>query len=55
MPKTFTPKHHSDTTKFREALLAGPKEQTLRNILSYARALDVMHTRMAGQVNMILN
>ncbi|NQT78057.1 MAG: hypothetical protein HQ565_10105 [Bacteroidetes bacterium] len=55
MPKTFTPKHHSDTTKFREALLAGPKEQTLRNIFAYARALDVVQTKIAGTVNVILN
>ena len=55
MPKTFTPKQQTDTTKLKEALLAGPGEQTLRNIFAYAKALNVVHTRMAGQVNLIMN
>lgn len=55
MPKTFTPKHHSDTTKLREALLAGPGKQSLNNIFAYARALDVVQTRMTGQVNLVMN
>ena len=55
MPKTFTPKHQTDTTKLKKALLAGPGEQTLRNIFSYARALKVVQTKMAGQVNVIMN
>ena len=55
MPKTFTPKHQSDTTYLRKALLAGPGKQTLNNIFAYARALDVVNTRMAGQVNLLMN
>ena len=55
MPKTFTPKHQSDTTKLKNALLAGPGEQTLRNIFAYAKALNVVQTKMAGTVNVIMN
>lgn len=55
MPKTFTPKHQSDTTEFKKALLAGPGEETLRNIFAYARALDVVNTRLTGPVNVIMN
>ena len=56
MPKTFTPlNHHSDTTNFRKALIAGPGENTLRNIFAYAKALKVMQTKLAGTVNVILN
>jgi len=55
MPKTFTPQHLSDTTKLKKALLAGPGEQTLRNIFAYAKALEVVHTNMTGQVNVVMN
>jgi|GEM_PF-6884488 len=55
MPKTFTPNHQSDTTELRKALLAGPGEQSLRNIFAYAKALNVVHTKMAGTVNVIMN
>ena len=55
MPKTFTPKHRSDTTQFKKALLAGPGEQTLRNIFAYASALKVVQTKMTGTVNVIMN
>lgn len=55
MPKTFTPNHQSDTTKLRKALLTGPGEQSLRNVLAYARALNVVHTKMTGTVNVIMN
>jgi hypothetical protein len=55
MPKTFTPKNQSDTTKLRKELLAGPGKQALDNILAYSRALDVVHTKMAGQVNVLMN
>ncbi len=55
MPKTFTPKHRSDTTQLNKALLAGPGEQTLRNIFAYASALKVVQTKMTGTVNVIMN
>jgi len=55
MPKTFTPKHHSDTTKLRKALLAGPGKQSLSNIFAYANALEVVQTKMTGQVNLLMN
>lgn len=55
MPKTFTPKHQSDTTKLRKALLEGPGKQALNNIFAYAKALDVVQTKMTGQVNMLMN
>ena len=55
MPKTFTPKNHSNTTEFRKALRAGPGKQTLDNIFAYARALKVVHTKTAGQVNLLMN
>jgi len=55
MPKTFTRNQQSDTTELRKAILAGPGEQTLRNIFAYAKALQVVHTKMTGQVNVIMN
>ena len=55
MPKTFTPNQQSDTTRLKEALLAGPGEQALRNIFAYAKALQVVQTKMAGSVNLIMN
>ncbi len=55
MPKTFTPKHRANTSKLAEALMEGPGEQSLRNVLAYAKALDVMHTSSAGQVDLIMN
>ena len=55
MPKTFTQNQQSDTTKLREAMLAGPGEQSLRNIFAYAKALQVVHTKMAGPVNVVMN
>jgi hypothetical protein len=55
MQKTFTPNHQSDTTKLKKALLAGPGEQTLRNIFAYAKALQVVQTKMTGAVNVIMN
>ncbi len=55
MPKTSTPKQQSDTTKLKRAMLAGPGEQSLRNILAYAKALEVVQTRMTGAVNLVMN
>lgn len=55
MPKTFTPKHHSNTSKLADAFMEGPGEQCLRNIFAYAKALDVVHTSSAGQVDLIMN
>lgn len=55
MPKLFTPRNHSNTTELKEALLAGPGKQTLNNIFAYARALKVVQTRSAGQVNLLMN
>jgi hypothetical protein len=55
MQETFTPKHHSDTTKLRKALINGPGKQALNNIFAYAKALDVVHTKMTGQVNLLMN
>ena len=56
MPKTLTPRNqHPDTTNFKKALLAGPGENTLRNIFAYAKALKVVQTKLAGTVNVILN
>lgn len=55
MPKTFTPKQNPDTTELRKALLAGPGKQSVRNIMAYARALNVVQTKMTGQVNLIMN
>ena len=55
MPKTFTPKHQSDTTKLRKALLDGPGKQTLSNIFAYAKALEVVQTNMTGEVNLLMN
>jgi hypothetical protein len=55
MQKTYTPKNLTDTSKLKEALKAGPDRQTLRNIMAYARALSVVHTKMTGQVNLLMN
>ena len=55
MPKTFTPQNQSDTTKLKKALIAGPGKHTLSNILAYAKALEVVQTRMTGQVNLLMN
>jgi len=55
MPKTFTPKNQPDTAHLKRALLAGPGEQALKNIFAYAKALDVMQTKTAGTVNLIMN
>lgn len=55
MPKTFTPKQQSDTTKLKKALLAGPGKQSLDNIFAYARALKVVQTKTTGQVNLLMN
>lgn len=55
MPKTFTPKHRTNTSQLAEALLEGPGEQPLRNIFAYAKALNVVHTSSAGQVDLIMN
>lgn len=55
MPKTFTPKKQSDTAKLRRALMSGPEEQTLRTIFAYAKALDVVPTKMTGAVNLLMN
>ena len=56
MPKTLTPRNqHPDTINFTKALLAGPGEDTLRNIFAYAKALSVVQTTLAGPVNVILN
>ena len=55
MPKTFTPKNQLDTTKLRKDLLEGPGKQTLDNILSYAKALNVVRTKMTGHVNLLMN
>jgi hypothetical protein len=55
MQKTFTPKQTTDTNNLRKALLDGPGEQTLQNIFAYAKALNVVKTKMTGQVNLIMN
>lgn len=55
MPKTFTPQNQPDTTHLRKALLAGPGEQSLKNIFAYARALNVVKTKTTGTVNLLMN
>jgi hypothetical protein len=55
MPKTFTPKNQPDTTKLKRALIKGPEEQTLKTIFAYAKALDVVPTKMTGAVNVLMN
>lgn len=55
MPKTFTPKNQPDIAKLKRALLAGPGEQSLKNIFAYAKALDVLQTKTTGSVKVIMN